>query len=482
MSNSLSRRFSTELQIGNVRKRTAVMLNKTLTILGIAILASGLVILAPVAVSAQVSLSLQDAITMGLQNNEQYRSVLQEEERARQRIKEARAGILPDLKFDASYTRVFELPTSVFSITNQSTGQVETSVLKFGTDYNASWGFSVEQSLWEGGKVFAAWSAARHYRHMTDASSRQANIDLQTQVARAFLTASLARRLVLVAEKTLEVAEENLAVASQKYEQGLVSEYDHLRAQVRVANLRPSVIEARNQRELADSQLRILIGMPPGDSLNLIESEPDSSNWESLSLDALVSQADGQRPDLSASDFEVNILKDNLRAAKADYWPVLKLHGSVNWQIQTDDFGFPYDDRTRSWQGMLTLSYPIFDGFRRSGMVGIAKVDLSQAKLRQQHLSNQVSLEIEQARNRFLDATERLGAQEETVGQAERGLAIANVRYESGVGTQLEVMDAQLELTTARINAETARYDRLVARAEWRRAMGEPVVAGLAEK
>jgi len=445
----------------------------------LAIVLSGIV---PGITKAQVALSLKDAIEMGLQNNEQYRSVLQEEERARQRIKEARSGILPELKFDASYTRVFELPTSVFSITDPSTGDVQTNILKFGTDYNATWGFSVEQSLWEGGKVFAAWSAARHYRSMTDAISRQANIDLQSRVARAFLTASLARRLVTVAEQTLEVAEENLAVATKKYEQGLVSEYDHLRAQVRVANRRPSVIEARNQRELADSQLRMLIGMAPGDSLDLVQSEPDSANWESLNLDALVAQAADRRPDLSAAEYEVNILKDNLRATKADYWPTLKLHGSIDWQIQTDDFGFPYDDRTRSYQGMLTLSYPIFDGFRRSGTVGVAKVDLSQAKLRRQQLSKQAALEIEQARNRFLDATERLRAQEETVEQAERGLSIANVRYESGVGTQLEVLDAQLVLTTARINAETARHDRLLARAEWRRAMGEPVVIGLAEK
>lgn len=454
---------------------------KIRTIAAVAVLVCSLVAAMPIVASAQMSLSLQDAIKLGMQNNEQYRSVLKEEERARQRIKEARAGILPDLKFDASYTRVFELPTSVFSITDAS-GNVETSVLKFGTNYNASWGFSVEQSLWEGGKVFAAWSAARNYRSLTDASSRQANIDLQNRVAHAFLTASLARRLVTVAEQTLQVAEENLTVATHKYDQGLVSEYDHLRAQVRVANLRPSVIEARNQRQLADTQLRTLIGLEPGDSLILIESGPDSSDWENLSLDALVERADNQRPDLVASEHEVSILHDNLRAAKADYWPVLKLHGSIDWQVQTDDFGLPYDDRTRSYQAMLTISYPIFDGFRRSGTVGIAKVDLTQGKLRRMQLLKQVSLEIEQARNSFLDATERLRAQEETVGQAQRGLDIANLRYESGVGTQLEVMDAQLELTTARINAETARHDRLMARAAWRRAMGVPVVEGLAEK
>jgi outer membrane protein TolC len=432
----------------------------------------------PVGLYGQVSLTLKGAIERGLENNEQYRTVLAEEKRAGQQIKEARAEILPEIRFDASYTRVFELPTSVFTVIDTA-GAEQTNILKFGTRHNTNWGFSFEQSLWEGGRVFAALSAARHYRNLTDASSRQANLDLQAQVGRAFLGAWLARRLVTVAEQTLAVAEENFAVVDKKYQQGLVSEYDHLRAQVRTANLRPSVIEARNQRELTDSQLRKLIGIEPSVPLELIDSEPDSSAWEDRKLDELVAMAKDHRGDLSASDYEVNILKDNVRAAQADYWPTLKLSGNVNWQVQTDDFGVPYDDRTRSWQGMLTLSYPIFDGFRRAGTVGVAKVDLAKAKLRRQGLAKNVSLEVEQARNDFIEATERLQAQEETVGQAQRGLEIANLRYESGVGTQLEVLDAQLELTTARINAESARHDRLVARAQWRRAMGEPVIDGV---
>jgi outer membrane protein len=384
--------------------------------------------------------------------------------------------VFPEIRFDASQTYAPELPVTPLVFTNTSTGEADNFILQIGTRHSTSWGFSIEQSLWQGGRVFAAWSAARNYRSLTDATSRQAGYDLQAQVAQAFLRAWLARRLVTVAEQTLSLAEENFAVVDRKYQQGLVSEYDQLRAKVRVANLRPSVIESRNQRDLADSQLRKLIGLDPEVQLELMESEPDSAAWEDNDLSELVALARTQRQDLAASGYEVNILKDNVRAAKADYWPTLKLNGSINWQIQTDDFGFPYDERTRSWRGMLTLSYPLFDGFRRNGTVGVAKVDLSKARLRRQDLEKSVYLEVEQARDNFIEATERLEAQEETVGQAQRGLEIANVRYESGVGTQLEVLDAQLELTTARINAETARHDRLVARALWRRAMGEPVL------
>jgi outer membrane protein TolC len=426
-------------------------------------------LLAPLA-SAQQPISLTDAIRRGLETNERYRIILAEQDRADARIKQARAGILPDVRFDGSYTRNFKISV------NRILFNDEPMTVQFGTRHAASWGVSIDQSLWEGGRVFAAWAAARNYRSMTREMSAQARIDLEAEVAGAFFDALLARRLVEVAEKSLNLAEENYAMVDKKLDQGLVSEYDHLRAQVRTANLRPPLIQAQNNRQLADSRLRALTGVEAGVELDLQDSEPDSSGWESQPLDQLVADAGKRRHDVQEAEYEVRILRNGLQSANADYWPTLKLRGAFNWQVQTDRFKLRPADISRSWQGMLLLSYPLFDGFRRSGSVGLAKVDLSQAQLRRQALLKNITLEIEQARNNFLEATQRLEAQKETVAQAERGLQVANVRYESGVGTQLEVLDAQLELTTARIYAQNARHDRLVARAQWRRAMGEPVL------
>ncbi len=429
-----------------------------------------LILLMPRVTLGQGPLSLSDAIRRGLETNERYRSVLAEKDRAQARIKQARSGILPDIRFDGSYIRAYEIPSAVFG------GQR----YQFGSRHTATWGVSLEQSLWEGGRVFAAWAAARNYRSMTGELGDQALLDLETDVAQAFFDAMLARRLVDVAEKSLKLAEENYTVVEKKFAQGLVSEYDQLRARVRVANLRPPLIQAQNTTAIADSRLRTLIGIDAGIPLELTDSEPDSSAWESAPLDQLVSQATHERHDVQASEYEVGILGNALQSARADYWPTLKLRGVLDWQALSDDFKYRPGNTSRSWQGMLMVSYPIFDGFRRSGSVGMAKVDLKQSQLRHQALLKGVTLEIERARNNFLEATQRLEAQKETVTQAEQGVQIADVRYESGVGTQLEVLDAQMELTTARIYRETARHDRLVARAEWRRAMGEPVLRSVA--
>ncbi len=427
----------------------------------------------PTVQAETVTLDLKAAVQRAMQSNESYRSALEEETRAHQEIKKARAGVFPELSFDATYSRAFEIPEAVIDAGPALGGPQR---IKLGTRHSTIWGVNWEQSIWQGGRVFAAWAAARDVGKLADAASRQAGIEIQALVATAFFDALLAERLVTVAAQSLEVAEANYDVVAKKYNEGLVSEYDQLQAKVRVANLRPSLISAENQRDITQSRLRTIIGLDSSTELDLIESQPDSSAWEHLPLDDLVDMAIDQRPDLEAAKYEIEARKNVVSVARADYFPSLRLSGSFNWQAVTDDFGYRSDEITRDWVGRVTLSFPIFDGFRRAGNVGVAKVDLAQARYSRQELVKQTSLEVESARDDFIEATERLIAQEETVAEAQRGLDIANVRYESGVGTQLEVRTAQLELTTAQINAESAHHDRDVARVAWRRAMGEPVL------
>ncbi|GAB4323516.1 MAG: TolC family protein [Candidatus Zixiibacteriota bacterium] len=445
---------------------TAMFTMKHIRYLTALMVLSAVLSLPPAARAETVTLDLRAAIQRAMASNEGFKSALEDERRAHEEIKRARAGMFPKIDFDASYTRSFEIPE--VRIAGQS--------IKFGSTHSSVWGLNWEQSIWEGGRVLAAWAAARNVGRLADAASRQAGIEIQALTATVFFDAMLAERLVVVAARSLEVAEANYEVVKQKYDEGLVSEYDHLQAKVRVAILRPPLISAQNQRDIAKSRLCTIIGLEPGTELELVESQPDSSAWESQSLEDLVELAIDQRPDLEAAKYEIEARKNAVSVARADYFPSLRLSGSFNWQTYTDDFGYRKDDITRDWVARVMLSIPIFDGFRRSGNVGVAQVDLSQAQFGRQELVKQTRLEVESARHAFIEATERLMAQEETVAEAQRGLDIANTRYESGVGTQLEVRAAQLELTTAQTNAETARHDRNVARVAWRRAMGEAVL------
>lgn len=412
-------------------------------------------------------LPLSAAIDSATKHNEQYLTVLAQLDRAEGQILSARAGLFPKIDLHADYNRTLELPKVYF-------GGQEFIV---GTKNAIAGGLTFDQTLFEGGGVFSAWAAAQQYRKMNAHLARYARLELESQVATAYFDALLLKQLVDVARQTLQLAEEHEALVAKKYADGIVSEYDNLRARVRVANARPPLIQAENDLRLAMLRLTNLTGMQQGVEFAVGDTESDSSAWENAPTSELVAIAHNSRPDLAAMTHQIAAIDKAVGVLKAERWPSLHLKGTFDYQALSDESWPARDDYFRSWQVGLSASYSLFDGFRRKGNIQVLRVDQHEAELRQMELERAVALQIDGARSGFDEATARMAAQGETVTEAERGLAIANTRYESGVGTQLEVLDAQVALATARVFAATALHDRRVARVRWRLAMGEPVLA-----
>ncbi len=421
------------------------------------------------------TLTLHDAISHALRHNEDFLIAQKEQEKARAEVTSARAAIFPKLRFHGDYTRTFEIPVQFVTIGDN----VER--FKFGFEHSVNWGFSATQSIFKGGQVFAAYSAARLYAKYTRQVRRQAFLELQYAVAQTFYDAYLAEQSVAVAEQALTLSEETLEVVQKKYEQGAISEYDLLRAEVQVANIKPDVLQAKNNRDLAYTALRNILGIEGGEALALQLTYPDSAAWEDDQLSSLVDIADTARPELMQARLEVDMRERAVTVARAESYPSLELGGVYNVSAYRETFGFDHWQRTPTLAATLTLSFPIFEGYRIKSNISRSKADLSQAQLRKQAAYKQLTLEIEQAQNNLREATERLASQAETVEQATRGYEIAELRYREGIGTQLEVTDARLALTTARLNENRALRDVLVSRAALRRAVGQPVLNEFSE-
>ncbi|MFC1475591.1 TolC family protein [Candidatus Zixiibacteriota bacterium] len=427
----------------------------------------------PASAQETLILSLYDALIRAIEHNESYLIAEEEKARADARVGQARAEALPNLRFFGDYTRNFEIPEQFVTIGDQ------TERFKFGYEHSANWGFSATQSIFKGGRVFAAWAAARLYAKYIDQGRRQAFLDLQQGVATAFFNAILAEQQVEVARQSLELATETRNVVQKKFDQGQISEYDLLRAEVQVANIRPRVLQAENGRKLSLTNLRNLLGIEAGVPLALNISYPDSASWETESLEDLVQRSRNSRPEPQQAELEVAMREKAVTVARAEHYPSLELSGSYSVSAYREQLGFDHWQRSPAWNARLSLSIPIFEGMRISAGVTQAKVDLTQARLRERSINKLVTLEVEKARNDFLEAQQRLGSQAETVRQAEKGYEISQLRYQEGVGTQLEVTDAMLALTTARLNKSNALRDYLVARADLRRSVGEPVLDAL---
>ncbi|MCK5126683.1 MAG: TolC family protein [candidate division Zixibacteria bacterium] len=435
----------------------------------IALLAA--MVLASALPAGEIELTRKKAVEMALDKNETYRSVLLEKDRVRGQYLEARAGAFPQLSFDANYLRTIDKQTTVITSTDSS-GVESTASLQFGEPHSYTAGLSFYQPLYAAGKVGAAIKIAKYGFALTDEKIKTVRHDIATQVDRAYLGAIAAREAEAVFIEAEQLADSNLSVVELLYQQGQASEYDFLRAQVRASNARPDRIAAQNSSRLALDNLRLLLALPTDTKL-LLDPGIDEAVVGDLNLDLLVSEALQNRPEFRQSEQWMKINKKLISIEKGGYKPNIGVSSRMQWDSFQPSFkSSRLKGWTRSWNISLNLNWSIFDGFTTKGKIRQAKVNYNQSRLDNSLLSRQIQLEVQDAVGKVNEAKARVEALGETVAQAERGYQIGQIRYQNGVGTQLELQDAQVALTQTRVNRISALHDLAVAVSSLRRAVG----------
>lgn len=398
------------------------------------------------------TLTIDDAVTMALKNNQDYLIAKSQLEKADAEIQKATAGALPTLSFGSSFTRNLKVPTLVFG------GES----FRFGTDNQMDIGLNLIQPIWLGGKVFAAMKIAKIYKKYTEDMVREAEGQITYGVRRAFLQAILTQDVVKVYRDALATAELNLDIVNKMHSQGVVSEYESLRAQVEVANLRPLLTQTQNGAVIALESLKSLIGVTLSESLELRYEFDSTIVGRELNLEYLQKLASANRAALQQQEHLTDITRRAIGIAKSGRNFNLILQSQYGYRLQGDDDGFQLFQRrdwTPFWTAILSLSMPIFDGFTTTAEIRKAKTDYQNTSLSLEQLKQQVELDVRQAYYTYQESGERLKAQLKTIEQAEEGLKIARLRYQNGVGTQLEVLSSETALTLARTNYVHATHD-----------------------
>ncbi len=248
------------------RKVANWTLRKTTLLAGI-LLAVGIVDLS----QAQTALTVADVRLRAASFNRQYLSAKQDLRQAESQVKSARAGVFPDIDFSSSYDRNFIIPS--FFVTANG----ESMEFKTGFKNNFGYSLSVNQSIWEGGKVITAWQIARLYRDYTNFNLDAVQSEVLYNADLLFYNAIFQRSVLETLRKAHEATSYNMQIVEKQFQQGMVSEFDLLRARVENANLEPQVLQAESEVILAQKRLKSFIGMPLRDSITLIEDAMDTS-------------------------------------------------------------------------------------------------------------------------------------------------------------------------------------------------------------
>lgn len=423
--------------------------------------------------SETIILDREKTVQIALAKNETYGAVLLEKDRIRGQYLEARSNAFPRISFDGTYLRSIDLSTTVFSITEED-GTTTTSEIRFGTPHNFILGLSLYQPLYSAGRVGAALKIAKYGSLYNKAEIATSRHDIATEADKAYLDAIAAREAEHVYAEAERLADSNLAVVKKLYDQGEVSEFDLLRAQVQAANSRPPRIASANQARLALDYLRNILALPSETDI-LVGLISDEIKLPALELQPLITEALQNRPELRQTEQLVGINKKRVDIAKSGYRPSFGINSRVQWDSFVDEIGkssISSSAWNRSWNVAVVMNWPLFSGFETVGQVQQARVDFKQSQLQSSQLVRQIKLEVREALGRVDESRQRVEAIGEAVGQALRGVEIGRVRFESGEGTQLELLDTQVALTTSRVNKISALHDLTVAVSALRRAVG----------
>jgi outer membrane protein TolC len=330
--------------------------------------------------------------------------------------------------------------------------------------------FTLSQPVYVGGKVGAALKVARHYRAAAEDQLQETRADIKLQVRSAYLTAGLARHLLEIAVDSRRVAREHFEQVQLFYQAGTAAEFDVLRARVDLQNRDPIVVQAENSATLALLELKRLTNVPAEQPVRLTtDVDPTMVEVDEDALKRLTME----RPALQAAAEAVGMRQQAVKIAKANRLPNVTFLGTMGFQSYPDDPLPPgFDAWRKDWSAALSISIPIFDGFRTRGQIDQAQADLTTAQVQESQLRESLTLQLASALAAYHAAQTQIRARRETVAMAERALHLADVRFAGGMATQLEVSDAALLLDQARVNEVQALYDYVRALATLERLSG----------
>ncbi len=336
-------------------------------------------------------------------------------------------------------------------------------------------GITATQNLYSGGGVTANVAGARLSREAATLDLKSVIQDSILGVRTAFYRVLLAGERIKVQEQNVTLLQQELKNATDRLEAGTASAFEKTRAEVALANARVPLITANNDRRLAIEALRQQLGFSTNTPENLRKIPQFLGALEyrpvEIELGTAMETARARRPELQRLGKLVEAGGTQVKAAQAARRPTLDLVGG--WQLRkgaTNSFG---DSQNGSYVG-LQSRWNVFDGRATTARVSQARSGLEQVRLRLTEAELAIEVQVRSAHSALQEARELAEASQKVVEQAQEALRLANVRYEAGTATQLDVLQTNVDLTTARTNQVQAYYAFNVALAELRAAMGLP--------
>ena len=408
-----------------------------------------------------LTLTLDQAIEIALSDNPTIQVAEQTVQLKKISNKETVMGLLPEASLAGSYTRTIKKQTMVMNGMEFQVG-IENS-------YNG--GLSVSLPIFAP-TLYKSMKLTKTDVALAVEQARSSKLDLVNQVTKAFYQTLLAQDSYAVLEKSFAQSEENFRIVNAKFEQGRVSEFDKISAEVQMRNLKPSVISARNAVELSKLQLLVLMNIEPETEFELIGSLQDYEESVYAGLLTADTNSLNDNSALKQMDMNVKMLQQTLSLNKQNFAPMVAMQFNYMYTCMANDFKFKQYNWNPYSNLALSVSIPLF---KYSNFSNLKKTNLQISQLMQNrdYTARQLAMQQQSYLNSMAASAEQVTSNREAIAQAKKGRDIAEKLYEVGRGTVLELNSAEVALTQAQLTYAQSIFDYLSAKADLDKLQGK---------
>jgi len=437
-------------------------------------------------------LTHEKSIEVALKKNLQLKMAEKEITKSKAGIWEAYSNILPQFDLSASFQHSWDIQTQkvpnfsklmlydmipylpIPGIEDSISEMPDYMDFSFGLENTARAGAVVTQPLFLGGAGLAGIKMAIFAKRATVYNYEETPQNVIYQTTNAFYMCLLAKELFNVQEEALLQAQANLDIVTKKYEVGNASGFDKMLAEVEVANLKPELITSKNNYQSALTQLRTVLGLPRNQIIDIDGSfQFVIDDFGEMPMDDVKNMALQNRPLIKAISEQKNLTKKGIDIARSNFLPKLFFQTDYSYMAMRNDYDFRESDFSKGFTSALSLQIPLFHGFRSSSVYQQAKLDYKIMIDTEKQIYDGVVAETEVAYNKFQEAKEKYLSSNQTVNLAKEALRLANLMYEEGANTQLDVLSSQLALTRAKLSYVNSLYEYQLARYQLRKVVGD---------
>jgi outer membrane protein len=417
------------------------------------------------------SFTVTDAVNYAIAHKDSVVNAGLDVKSADYRVKEIIGQGLPQLSGSASFQDYLKIPTTLLpgEIFGQPAGTF--IPVKFGVKYQSNVGANATQLLFDPSYIVGLQSR-KTYKELYVRAYNSSKIDVTAKVTKAYYQ-------VLVANEQIKLLDANIAQLKQQVEQttaqnkqGFVEKIDVDRIAVQYNNLVTSRENTLRLLALNYQLLKFQIGMPIEYNLTLKDGLADVKLEDSVAQTVADTSFYKNRIEYNLLETSLKLSEFDLKRQKAQFLPTLSANASYAISYQNNSFGNLYSTSFPSSYVGLTLNVPIFSGFQRTNRVKQSEITVLKNRNNLTSVRNGLNLQAAQAKTIYLNSLQSLNNQKRNQELAREVLRVSKIKYQQGVGSSIEVTQAQTALESADNSYVQSLYDALVSRVDLDRAFG----------